>query len=703
MKNEKNDILWRVYLLYFIVLLAAAAIVYRLVFIQVVEGSELKQLAKKQEIKEFTLEAARGSILSDQGELLATSIPVFDIRMDVANPNISDEYFYAKVDSLSLDLSKLFGKSKKFIKRQLIKARKTGNRYQLIARNVDYNGLKKLRTFPIFRKGRYRGGLIAVRKTKRKLPFGNLAARTIGYINKTQDIYVGIEGAYSDMLSGKNGKQLRRRINHGDWVPIFNNNDVEPRDGFDVVTTININIQDVVEEALMRQMINHKASIGCAIVMEVKTGDIKAIANLKYDSKDGKYSESYNMAIGDRFEPGSTFKLPSLMAALEDRKIKLTDTVGVGKGYVIYYHRILRDAHIISNGTISVREAFEHSSNVGVSKLIWRSYKKNPTQFVNHLVAMSLDKPTGIEISGEPKPRIKKPGQKDWYGTTLPWMSVGYEVQLTPLQILTFYNAVANDGIMMKPRIVSAIKDGGIIIKKIDTTVLNPHIASEATIKIAQDLLRDVVLYGTGKKLRNKHFAIAGKTGTAKIARKGGYIKGAYNATFVGYFPAGNPQYSCIVVISKPKINGYYGAAVASPAFKEIADKMYATLLALKQKKSNNVLTPVVPVQNKAEWYADVKNIYRAFGVKVNDYLKDEQWVKVKKQGNKTVALTAVDFNTKHIPNVHGMKAKDAVYLLENMGVTTKIKGRGVVRSQSLKPGTPVNGKQNILLRLSIL
>ncbi len=700
---RNKDISTRVIVIYFLMLAFAGFIVYRLFYIQIVEAPELKEKAKKQEIREFVLKAAKGSILADKGELLATSIPVFEIRLDVANSNVSDQLFRQKVDSLALQLGNLFGKPKSYFKNKLIKARRRGNRYLLLAKNVSYNDLKKLRTFPILRRGKMRGGLIEIRHNIRKHPYGSLAERTIGY--ETKEKKVGIEGAYAGVLNGKDGKQLRRRINNGGWVPILDKNDIEPQDGYDVVTTIDVLLQDVAEEALMKQLIKHDAEMGCAVIMEVKTGDIKAISNLIKDKKSGQYQERYNMAINKKIEPGSTFKLASLMAALEDGKLKMSDTVDCSKGYAVYYGRVLRDVHPVGDGPIPVIEVFKHSSNVGVSKLIWRLYKNNPAQFVNRLYAMRLNKKLGIELLGEAKPKIKHPklNKKEWYGTSLPWMSVGYEVELTPLQILTFYNAVANDGVMMKPRFVTEIKDGGIVVKKIDTVVLNPHIASVATIKAAQKMLQAVVEEGgTGKKLKNKHFKIAGKTGTAKISGNGGYIKGAYNATFVGYFPADNPRYSCVVVVNKPKKEGYYGAAAAAPVFKEIADKVYATSLAMYSDNKISATTDDIPLPESVCNSENAKVFYKTLGIPVSDFLKDEEWVMVKKQ-NRKINLDAVEPPADKIPDVRGMNAKDAVYMLENLGLKTTVKGRGKVKYQSLSPGSAIPEDKRITLKMSMI
>ncbi len=703
MAGSKKVILPRVYLVYFLTLVFALAIIVKMILIQYKEGPALLAKAKKQEIKTFNLKADRGNILSARDNLLATSVPVFEIRMDVANGHISDELFRRKVDSLALRLSSLFGdRSAGYYQKILKRARAKGNRYLLIHRKVTYSQLTQLRKFPIFRRGRNRGGLIAIQKTTRRLPFGNLAKRTIGYENKKEHLYVGLEGAYSKVLTGIDGKQIRRRINGGAWLPVHSESEVQPQNGKDIVTTLDMNLQDVAENALMKQLINHEAVMGCAVLMQVKTGDIKAIANLRYDKKTGYYTESYNMAIGEKYEPGSTFKLASVIAALEDHKIRLNDTVSVKKGYAVYYGRVLRDVHVIGNGLITVRQAFEHSSNVGISKIIYRAYKKYPAKFIHHLYAMDLNKPLGLKIAGEAKPVIYNPSDKKyWYRTSLPWMSVGYGLEITPLQLLTFYNAVANNGVEVKPRFVTAVSDGGKIIKRFGVQIRNPQIAPLPVIRKVQSLLEGVVLRGTAQNLKNDHFQIAGKTGTAKISENGKYIPGAYNATFVGYFPAKNPQYSCIVVINKPK-HGYYGSQVAAPVFKEIADKVYATSLALQVPQQKDTLKNAIPLAVNAAWYPDLKVIYKGLGIQTAKHSYAEDWTVTAEKKNRVVFVPKL-FAKSLVPNVKGMTAKDALYLLQNKGLSVVLQGRGVVYHQSLQPGRPFQKGERIILQLTNL
>jgi cell division protein FtsI (penicillin-binding protein 3) len=704
MTDAKTNIFTRVTVLYAAIFLFGTAIIIKAAYIYAKEGKELREKAKKQEIKLFTLKASRGNILSRSSDLLATSVPIFDIRMDVANKNISNQLFNSKVDSLALSLSKLFpDKSKRYYKNLLVKARKKNRRYQLIRYKVTYDQLQKIRKFPILRRGKIKGGLITVQRNYRKKPFGELASRTIGFVNERENLYVGIEGSFNNVLKGVDGKQLKRRINHGDWVPIHDNNEIEPINGNDIVTTIDVNIQDVAENALLKQLLHHKAKMGTAIVMEVQTGHILAMANLNYDSTDKKYKENYNFAVGKRIEPGSTFKLVSIMAALEQKKVKLTDSLIFKHNYVYYYKRRLQDAHMYNHGKFTVREAFEHSSNMGISKTVFNSFKDNPAEFVNIIYKMGLNKPTGVEIKGEPKPLIKHPdfNKKEWWKTTLPWMSIGYEVMLTPLQILTFYNAVANNGKMVKPMLVTHIQQDGEIINTFDTKVLNTAIASPQTIKTAQSLLEGVVLRGTGKRLKNRSYQIAGKTGTAQISEGKGYHsdKTRYNSTFVGYFPADNPKYSIIVVVNNPTANGYYGGTVAGPVFKEIADNIYANSISLERNFVNDTVKPKIPVIKAPVLYNDVDIIYEILDYKTAPYVDKSYWVKTELTKN-MIAFSPVDFNNNKVPNVKGMNAKDAVYLMESKGIKTILKGRGKVITQSVKPGTVINGNKTIELKL---
>jgi len=703
----KKDILWRVAVVYIAVFVLGLIILARAVYLQFGEGSKWREKAQKLTLKDITIESNRGDIYAQDMRLLASSIPYYEIRMDLKTPSLTNKVFYSNIDSLCIGLSRLFGdKSKDNYKSQLIAARKRGERYYLIRRKVNYNELKVLKQLPIFRRGRYKGGFIYLQENVRFQPHVNLASRTIGYTTKSQTgNVVGIEGAYDHELCGVNGVRLMQRLSGGVWMPVSDDNQIEPRDGKDVVTTLDVNLQDVAENALLKQLKKHEAHHGSAVLMEVQTGDIKAIANLERDSK-GNYHESYNYAVGESTEPGSTFKLPSLMVALEDGYIDLDDTIDTGNGSVTFYDKTIYDSEHGGFGKISVQRVFEVSSNVGVSKIITKYYTGHESHFIDRLYAMNLNDKLGLRIKGEGRPDIKYPTDKLWSGISLPMMSHGYEVRLTPLQLLTFYNAVANDGKEVKPRFVKELLYHGEVVKEFPVQVINPSICSMSTIRKAQKMLEGVVERGTARNLRNENYKIAGKTGTAQIANeKYGYHSDSrisYQASFVGYFPADHPKYSCIVVINSPSNDVYYGNLVAGPVFKEIADKVYATSLDIhprlvEQDDTANIDAPYTKIGYKPE----LNYCLNQLGIPYNDKeTRKSRWVVTSQHGS---YINYLDYSYKRnlVPNVKEMGAKDAVYLLENLGLEVIIKGRGKVASQSILPGTRVVPGSKIILEMS--
>ncbi|MFZ4462300.1 MAG: penicillin-binding protein [Bacteroidales bacterium] len=704
--DSKKVILMRVYLLYALMLLFGAAIIGRIVYIQFWMGDALLAKSQQQEFRVFSIEAMRGNIMSDDGSLLATSIPIFEVRMDVGSPNIDQQSFDREVDSLAHNLSVLFPEtSKSEFLSELKNARREGNRYLLLQNKVSYEKLKKLKKFPIIRRGKYKGGLILVQHDRREKPYKELASRTIGYENTLEDLHVGLEGAYHEDLKGTEGKQLRRKINSGDWKPVFDGNELEPQNGKDVVSTIDIVIQDVAEGALRRNLTENNAQQGCAILMEVATGQIKAIANLVRDDKTGEYFESYNYAIRENVEPGSTFKLASMLVLLDDNKVDLNDHLYIGNGQTMYYNQTMKDVHGIRDGNITVAEAFEHSSNVGISKLVYNAYKNNPEAFIDKLYSFGINKSLGIELSGEGEPHIKHPSDKQhWSGTSLPWMSIGYELSITPLQMLTLYNAVANNGKMVKPLFVKEIRQGGIVIKSNDPVVLNEAIVSAQAIQKARKLLEGVVENGTGKSLKNSVFKIAGKTGTAQIASgSAGYNKVNYNASFAGYFPADNPRYSCIVVVNNPSMGKIYGGAVAAPVFKEIADKIYATRIDIHDNIAKyDTVADSVPVFRGPAYFEDVHELYASLNILTDNRAFKNEWI-TSHSKPRQVLLDAYQSVPDSMPDFSGMNGKDAVYLIEQMGMYPKIKGNGMVVGQSVPSGSPRIPGQTIELQLQNL
>jgi cell division protein FtsI (penicillin-binding protein 3) len=494
MKEFKKDILLRVYVVYFGILLFGMAIIGKAIYIRSTEGKELLEKARKQEMRFFPVDAIRGNICADDGTLLATSIPIFDVRMDISSDLITDDLFRNKVDSLAFQLTKLFkDKTPSDYKNLLWEGRRNGDRFLMIHRDVTYPELRQMRKLPILKLGTYKGGMIVIPQFQRELPFKNLARRTIGYENTeaAQKVYVGLEGSFSKNLQGTGGKRLMRRIGNAAWMPVDIENEVEPQNGDDIITTLDINLQDLAESALRKELSADSADHGCVIVMEVRTGFIKAIINLGKSPKGG-YEEVFNYAIGESSEPGSTFKLASFLVGLEDGRITMDQPVNLGNGIMNYHGRSMTDAHKLT-GTLLAHQVFEKSSNVGTSKLIYNAYADDPQKYIDGLYRMSINLPQNLQIGGEGRPYIKNTKSKWWSAVSLPWMSIGYEVAITPLQTLTLYNAVANNGVMVKPLFVREIRKNGQVVQSFQPVVINPHICSPATIEKAHMLLEGVV------------------------------------------------------------------------------------------------------------------------------------------------------------------------------------------------------------------
>lgn len=698
--EAKKDILWRVYLIYILLTVFGVAIIVKVITIQFIEGEQWRQKAEQLTTAYINIEAARGNIYASDESMLATSVPIYEVRMDMVADALTNQIFRKNVGPLAEALSGLFkDKTAVQYKKELIGARHSGERYHLIARRVGYRELKQLRTFPLFSLGRYKGGFIYVQQNKREHPFRVLASRTIGY-DREGIKPIGLEGAYNKYLKGVSGKRLMQKIAGGVWMPMNDENELDPEDGSDLYSTIDINIQDVAENALLKQLSAHDARHGCVILMEVETGEIKAIANLSRGGA-GDYYEYYNHAIGESTEPGSTFKLASLMAALEDGLVNLSDSVDTEKGEVKFFDKTMKDSHTGGYGKITVKNAFEVSSNVGISKIIYSGYAKNPQAFVNRIRKMGLGQPLGLEILGEPKPSIKNSADKTWSGITLPWMSIGYEVSMTPLQILAFYNAVANDGKMVKPLFVKEIRDKRKVVKKFNTEVINEMICSKSTIEKAKKMLEGVVENGTAKNLKNATYRIAGKTGTAQIGYADKSKKISYQASFVGYFPADNPKYSCIVVVNAPSKDVYYGNLVAGPIFKEVADKVYATSIGIHKELNEEIPIefPVSAPFSKGGHQKDLRNVLKILDIPVVSNSKSDWVITVARKNS--VDLKSKNFKSDVIPNVLGMAAGDAIFLLENMGMEVLVKGKGMVRAQSISEGEKVISGNKIILELS--
>jgi len=695
--KEKPDYIWKIYLLYFSLLIFALSIIYKLADIQIVNASKWEKRTSELTTVWRNVEGNRGNIFSEDGDLLATSVPVYEVRLDmkIASEDLFRNSFQALADSLS----RLFNRHPaSYYEARMKRGRSEGNRYLLIEKKVNYNQMIRLKSFPILNRGRYSGGVIFQRKMVRKKPYQMLASRTIGYLN--EDMKVGLEAGFNEYLEGAHGKRLETRLAGGVWKPVDEESEFDPEDGGDVVTTIDINLQDVAETALYNQMKAYHAHHGTVVVMEVKTGYIKAISNLTR-LKSGEYSEQFNYAIGEATEPGSTFKLQVIMAALEDKLISIHDSVDTFDGKVKYYDRTMKDSKNGGYGKITVQRAFEVSSNVGVSQIITQAYDKDPQKMINRIKMMGTGTTLGIEIPGEAKLRIKNVADKDWSGVSLPWLSIGYEVLQTPLQTLTFYNAVANDGKMMKPQFAKEIRKNGKVFKTFRPIVLNERIASKLTIDEAQNLLEGVVeRKGTAQNLNNHELRIAGKTGTAQIAMGvGGYKKERkYLASFAGYFPAENPQYSCIVVIYAPS-GGIYGNIVAGPIFREIADKIYATNFELQSDNYPEHLAEYrVPVSREGH-LADSRIVFEFMDVPIRISNPEAVWISTTTTPD-TVEIKELGIIENLVPNVKGMGAMDAIYLIESTGMSARIEGNGVVKQMSVLPGSRVVKGATVVLTL---
>ncbi|MBX2983474.1 MAG: penicillin-binding protein [Flavobacteriales bacterium] len=694
--NEPEKLRLRITLVYAVLMLFGAAIAVKLFTIQIMEGDKWRAKAVNVATAMRSVQSERGHIFSDDDRLLATSVPEYEIRMDMRADGLTKEVFAANVDSLSWELSELFGdRSMQDYRRSLVDAYARGERYHLIKRRCDHEQLQSLRRMPLFRLGRNRSGFIADKHMVRIRPFGRLASRTVGYLLKDSTA-IGLEAGYAEWLQGIRGKRLERRLTGGVWMPVDGGEGQDPIPGSDVHTTIDMNLQDVADAALAAQLRKNGAHHGCVVVMETRTGYIKAISNLTIQ-KDSSYAEDYNYAVGASTEPGSTFKIAALMVAMEDGLASLDQIVDTRGGKHKFYDRWMRDSHEAGYGLISLRRALEVSSNTGISQAIDNAYKGDPKRFVEGLRGLGFGSPLGIRIPGEGMPVLRGPEDKKlWSGTSLPWMSIGYEVSGTPLRMLTFYNAIANNGRMVQPQFVRSITRNGKVIERFPPVTLNERICSDGTLQKIRSVLEGVVDSGTAVNLRSAHFRIAGKTGTAQIAsNKAGYkVNGvSYQASFVGYFPAGAPQYTCIVVVSSPSMRGVYGNVVAGPVFREIADKIYSNRLEMQTTvaQTDSVFqTPVSFGGNRA----DLLTVLDGLNIPVR-IEGDGEWAATQATDSAVVvAPRAVPAEgTGMMPNVIGMGLRDAMYILENHGLRVRLTGSGMVKRQTPAPGTrPLKG-----------
>lgn len=681
--NIKKSILLRVRIAFIIVMIFGIAVISKIAYIQFVQGEKWISMADAMSLKYKTVKATRGNIYSDNGSLLATSLPFYRVAFDATIA--SEEIFNAGVDSLAIKLSAFYGDySAKEYKRKMIDARKGKKQFVFLNRNeINYREMKRMKSWPIFREGRLRGGVIFDKIDKRFLPFSRLSGRTIGHINENNR-GAGLEYSFNNILAGQDGQQLYQKIAGGNWKPIFDGKEIRAEHGYDIETTIDVNLQDVTESALLRALEDHQADYGTAVVMEVKTGEIKAISNLGRNAN-GYYYEAYNYAVGGLHEPGSTFKLATMIALLEDANINLNDSIDTEKGEYKVFDNYVRDHEEGGYGVITIKESFEKSSNVAMAKLVEKYFGHRPEKFIEYVDKLHLSQPLGFQIKGEGKPKIKRPEEKGWSGITLPWMAYGYGLEVTPLQILTLYNAIANNGKMIQPIIVRSVKDVDNIKEKYKARIIDPQVCSRETINKLQMLLEGVVLRGTAQNIKGTHYRIAGKTGTSQLLENGRYTK-KYITSFAGYFPANSPQYSAIILIRNPKGWRQYGSNVAAPVFKEIADNIFARNIDMHPPILNDFVADqgIFPVI-RAGYMDDLSFLCNELGIS-NHSKTENDWVKTDIKGNAVYWKEILDIKGT-VPDVSGMTLKDALYLLELQGYRVYFDGAGRVKNQSEIPG----------------
>ncbi len=662
-----------------------------------VEGSKWRQISKNITLKYRKVKATRGNIYSNNGSLLATSVPFYRVAFDptVAGVDVFDQ----NLDSLSYLLSHHFkDQSEQFYHRRINDARLAGRQYLILNKTrIGYQQKKEMERWPLFREGRLGGGVIFEKVEKRLRPFSYLGSRTIGYINEN-NFGAGLEYSFNRLLSGSDGRALFRKMAGGNWKPVYDDSEIRPVQGLDIETTIDVNLQDLAESALLKALMLHRADYGSVAVMEVKTGEIRALSNLSRDGNGG-YREIYNYAVGSQGvrEPGSTFKLASMVALLEDSHIELTDSIETGNGEFKFHNTTMRDHEEGGFGTLTVQQVFEKSSNIGIAKMVVEHFGDRPQDYIDNLKSMGLADPLGFHMIGEGKPFIKDPSDSSWSGLTLPWMSHGYELKISPLHTLAFYNAVANNGQMIRPIIVKHVRQADRTVETYKTKVLRRQICSQKTLEKVKIMLRGVVEKGTARQIQNEYYTIAGKTGTAQKIVNGRYSN-KYYTSFVGYFPAENPRFSCIVVIDNPKGYYQYGSDVAAPVFREIADRIYTSDYEM------HIEFEPVPAQAgvyptiRSGFRPDLELICKQLNV-LNTAVDHDDWVKTRTKEDTVFWISNKQY-ANLVPDVTGMTLKDAIYLLENKGLRVDFDGLGRVRKQSLRPGSRAPRGRRIRIEL---
>ena len=692
--NIKKEILFRVRIVFALIILVSLAIIFSIFDLQYNQGDYWESKSKKMNFRYDPVKASRGNILSDDGSILATSLPFYKVALD---PSIPDKRILEDgIDSLSLLLSSCFNdKSKNEYKKLILSARENEREYLLLnGKKIGYQDKKKMSKWPIFRMGRFKGGILFEKMEERYRPFSKLGYRTIGSIDENNNGTVGIEYSYNSYLDGKDGEVLKQKIAGNYWKPIYDGTEKQPQNGFDVVTTINVNLQDIAESALLRGLINNDADYGSVILMDVQSGEIKAISNFS-KNKFGYYTENYNYAIQGMHEPGSTFKLASILAYIEDTNRSIYDSIDTGDGEFRFYTEIMKDHKPGGYNKITIKEVFEKSSNIGIAKIIDNHFKKKPEVYLEYIKKFGFNKNFEFQMYGASIPSIKNSTDSTWSKVSLPWIAHGYEFMLTPLHTLSFYNAVANDGYYIEPKIVKEIRNANKSVKKFKSSN-KLKIASNSAIKTAIKLLEGVVQSGTADNIKNSNYNIAGKTGTAKKVVNGIYVN-QYYTSFAGFFPSEEPKYSCIVVIDNPKKYRIYGSDVAAPVFKEIADKIFISDKKYIKEMEKNDIKFTFP-RIRSGYRTDLVNLSNNLGL-ANHSVTNNEWVKTKVIDN-SIFWEGINSKIYLVPNVVGMTLKDAIFILESRGLNVSFSGRGRVLRQSISPGKLIKDYKKITISL---
>ena len=699
---KNRNIMQRYFCIVVLMAIVGISIIVKAAVIMFGERNYWKIVSEQYVATNVVVKPMRGNILSADNQLMASSLPEYKIYMDfVAGGKEKDSLLMLHLDEICEGMHKIFpDKSAAEFKAHIKKGRREKKRnYLLYPNRISYIQYKEVKQLPVFKLSRYKGGFKELAFNQRKKPFGSLARRTLGDMYPAIDSAKnGLELAFDSILRGTNGLTHRQKVMNK-WLNIV---DRPPIDGCDIISTLDVGMQDIAEKALVDKLKEIDAISGVAVLMEVETGDVKAIVNMT-KCNDGEYREIRNDAIANMMEPGSTFKTASIMVALEDGYITPDDEVDTGNGIMPMYGRFMRDHnwHRGGYGKITVSRILEVSSNIGVSYLIDKYYHDNPQKFVDGLKRMSIDQPLHLQIPGEGTPNVKGPKEKYFAKTTLPWMSIGYETQIPPINILTFYNAIANNGKMVKPRFVTAAMRGNDVVEEYPVKVINPKICSDTTLSQIKMILKRVVSQGLAKPAGSKQFSVSGKTGTAQISQgAAGYKSGtvSYLVSFCGFFPSEKPKYSCIVSIKIPH-GPASGGLMAGSVFSKIAERVYAKDLALDIRQavdSTSVFIPDVKNGDLAEAEAVLKDL------SIKTVWKNERnsgWGYARND-TVNVALESKEGNSKLVPNVHGMGAKDAVYCLEKAGLKVRLEGVGHVYKQSITPGSRIVKGVTITLNL---